>query len=170
MQRERMPNASHREVQRPPEGAEGGADLRSPALQALRGQADGVSAAPALGHEPSGPLPGVAPIGPKTHILKAYPGPFRAVKSGKKRFEYRVDDRDFRVGHRIRLREWDPEYRKFTRDEVLVEILQLTRGPDWSFPRGYVCMSIAPIMVEAEVKGDVAESRRRRDGLGTAAL
>lgn len=164
-----MPSASHREVQRPTQGAEDRADLRPPALQGVRGQGDGLPAAPALGGVAGGPVVAPAPE-IKTHILKAYPGPFRAVKSGKKRFEYRVDDRGFRVGHRIRLREWDPEYQKYTRDEVTVEVLHLTRGPDWNVPAGYVVMSIAPIMVEAEVKGDVPESRRRRDGLGTAAL
>lgn len=125
-----------------------------------------MSPAPETGIEPSGPIA----VTPKTHVLKIYPGPFRAVKSGKKRFEYRLDDRGFRVGHRILLREWDPEYRKHTKDEVLVEVLQLSRGPDWGIPRGYVVMSVTPIMVESEVKGDVPESRRRRDGLGTAQL
>ena len=163
-----MSSASHREVQRPSQGTEGGADLRLAALPVLRGQADGLPAAPAPGREAGGPL--VAVPEPKTHVLKSYPGPFRAVKRGRKRFEYRLDDRGFREGHRLRLREWNPEDRKYTGDELLLEILQLSRGPDWSIPRGYVIMSVSPIMVEAEVKGNVAESRRRRDGLGTAAL
>lgn len=169
MHRKRMPNASQREVQRTPQGAERGADLRPPALQEVRWQADDLPAAPALGREASGPVVAAAPE-IKTHILKAYPGPFRAVKRGRKRFEFRLDDRGFREGHRLRLREWNPEDRKYTGDELLLEILQLSRGPDWNIPRGYVIMSVAPIMVEAEVKGNVTESRRRRDGLGTAAL
>lgn len=161
-----MPVASQREVQRAPQGPEGGPDLRPAAVPEVRGPSDDLPPAPEAGREPSAPVA----VTPKTHVLKIYPGPFRSVKSGKKRFEYRLDDRGFRVGHRLRLREWDPEFRKHTGDEVLLEVLQLSRGPDWGIPAGYVVMSVSPIMVDTEVKGDVPESRRRRDGLGTAAL
>jgi len=42
------------------------------------------------------------------HILKCWPGPFAAVLDGSKRFEYRVDDRGYRVGDILHLREYVP--------------------------------------------------------------
>ena len=43
-----------------------------------------------------------------THELKCHPGPFQAVKRGDKPFEWRKDDRDYRVGDTLRLLEWEP--------------------------------------------------------------
>lgn len=45
---------------------------------------------------------------PITHELKCHPGPFAAVKSGAKPFEWRKDDRDYRVGDTLWLREFRP--------------------------------------------------------------
>ena len=43
---------------------------------------------------------------PQTHDLKIGPDYFDAVSDGIKRFELRLNDRDFRVGDRLILREW----------------------------------------------------------------
>lgn len=45
---------------------------------------------------------------PEHHILKTWPESFAAVLSGAKRFEYRVDDRGYRVGDILHLREYVP--------------------------------------------------------------
>ena len=42
------------------------------------------------------------------HTLKTWPKPFEAVWEDKKRFEFRQNDRDFKVGDRLVLREWVP--------------------------------------------------------------
>lgn len=105
-----------------------------------------------------------------THRLKVHPGPFRSIKRGDKRFEYRRDDRGFRVDHRLLLQEWDPSEAEYTKDELMVVVTHMTRGPDFDVPRGYVIMSIAPITMPVHVKGDLAEERRRRDGAGTEML
>ena len=40
------------------------------------------------------------------HDLKIYPRHFHAVKMGQKKAEFRVDDRGFKTGDTLRLREW----------------------------------------------------------------
>lgn len=45
---------------------------------------------------------------PTTHKLKSWPESFRAAASGRKRFEVRRDDRNFRPGDIVELLEWDP--------------------------------------------------------------
>lgn len=44
-----------------------------------------------------------------THALKIRPEYFAVVALGRKTFELRRNDRDFRVGDILRLREWDGE-------------------------------------------------------------
>lgn len=47
---------------------------------------------------------------PREHCLKIWPSFFEPVASGAKRFEVRsTRDRDFAVGDRLFLREWDPQ-------------------------------------------------------------
>jgi len=50
----------------------------------------------------------------KTHELKIWPQYFDAVRSGLKTFEIRRDDRNFAVGDRLVLEEWDPETEQYT--------------------------------------------------------
>lgn len=44
----------------------------------------------------------------RTHHLKTWPEPFEAVIDGRKRFEFRWDDRGFAVGDILLLKKWDP--------------------------------------------------------------
>jgi hypothetical protein len=58
---------------------------------------------------PSSPAPAIArPRQPKTHRLKSWPDNFRAVLTGRKRFEIRRDDRDIQPGDRVLLDEFEP--------------------------------------------------------------
>jgi len=142
--------------------------VRPKAVRDLRGEEDDLPAAP--GAAGGAGTKGVIAAETTTHRLKVHPGPFRAIKRGDKRFEYRKDDRGFRIDHRLFLMEWDPAEGDYTGDELMVLVTHMTRGPDFDVPRGYVIMSIAPITMPVHVKGDLAEERRRRDGLGTEAL
>lgn len=54
---------------------------------------------------------------PITHELKTWPDYFQAVKRGDKRFELRRNDRDFRVGDTLRLREYCPVDDAYSGDE-----------------------------------------------------
>lgn len=45
---------------------------------------------------------------PKVHRLKSWPDGFRAVLTGRKRFEVRRDDRGYATGDTVELREYTP--------------------------------------------------------------
>ncbi|MZZ58357.1 DUF3850 domain-containing protein [Enterococcus mundtii] len=72
-----------------------------------------------------------------THELKILPEYFEAVISGRKRFEIRKNDRDYKVADQLYLREWDGE--KFTGDSHKVDVTYIT---DYEQKDGYVVMGI----------------------------
>lgn len=51
---------------------------------------------------------GTPPNRPTRHELKTWPKPFASILSGFKKHEIRVNDRDFREGDELCLREWNP--------------------------------------------------------------
>ncbi len=57
------------------------------------------------------------------HLLKSWVVYFNAILQGRKTFDYRKNDRDFKIGDTLQLREWDPEINKSTgrRLRVLVQ-------------------------------------------------
>lgn len=56
------------------------------------------------------------------HVLKIHSEHFRNVKSGKKRAEFRKNDRDFKEGDYLLLRENDPDVNIFTGKEIRARI------------------------------------------------
>lgn len=44
------------------------------------------------------------------HELKILPEFYNAVKNGKKKFECRINDRDYRVGDILKLNEWNGQF------------------------------------------------------------
>lgn len=78
----------------------------------------------------------------REHDLKTWPVYFRLVKSGAKRFEVRRDDRDFRAGDTLRLREWDPAAGAYTGDVVRVRVTYVLGGGQFGVEPGNVVMSI----------------------------
>lgn len=80
----------------------------------------------------------------KTHRLKCWPEFFEAILTGKKRFEARKNDRDFRVGDRLLLMEWDPRSR-YTDRSCIVEITGINHDLSVAgirLPHNVVVMSI----------------------------
>ena len=81
-----------------------------------------------------------------THELKCWPEFFRAIRDGRKTFEIRKDDRDYRHGDTLVLREWDSETESYTAAEPLTCGVTYIAGkkPHWcpGLPPGTVAMSI----------------------------
>lgn len=77
---------------------------------------------------------------PMRHWLKTWPEYFAAVKSGVKQFEWRRDDRDFRVGDVLTLREWNPESEKYSGEAVDRRIGYILRESGFAVPSGYAVL------------------------------
>lgn len=56
------------------------------------------------------------------HELKIIPRCFSLAKSGRKNFEIRANDRDFNIGDRALLKEFDLKTETYTGRSILVEI------------------------------------------------
>jgi hypothetical protein len=101
-----------------------------------------------------------------THVLKTWPEFFQATLNGRKKFELRRNDRDFRVADELRLQEWDPDAGNlggradvsqygYTGREVLVRVdyimdsmtvdRLMNRFQDGAQMSGYVIMSVSLI-------------------------
>ena len=78
----------------------------------------------------------------KIHELKTWPRSYEALDDGRKRFEYRVDDRGFQVGDLLRLTEWDPDVGRCTGRQMDAWITYILRSPDHGMRAGYVAMSL----------------------------
>lgn len=79
---------------------------------------------------------------PTEHDLKIWREPFGAVWGGVKMHEIRKNDRDFRVGDVLHLREWDHHASKYTGQSVFARVTYTTEGPAWDLPAGLMVMSI----------------------------
>ncbi len=73
------------------------------------------------------------------HELKTWPGPFGAVWDGRKTFEVRVNDRDFKRGDHLDLREWDPTTKEYSGRRIEAQITYIGA---FVYPGNYVGMQI----------------------------
>jgi hypothetical protein len=80
------------------------------------------------------------------HALKTWPEQFQAVKAGLKTFELRKNDRDYQVGDKLVLCEYDPETGLSTMWTVSVRVTHILKGPTpWNaLAPEWVIMSIQP--------------------------
>src|SRR6478609_975834 len=77
-----------------------------------------------------------------THELKSWPGQFEAMWTGRKRAEFRRDDRGYQVGDLLELCEWDPSRRRYTGFRLTERVTHLLRGPELEVPAGFVVLSL----------------------------
>ena len=80
------------------------------------------------------------------HALKQHPKHFADVISGKKLFEVRKNDRDYKVGDLLALNEYDPETKSYTGNSCIVYVDYILNDPEYC-KEGYVVMSIKPCVV-----------------------
>lgn len=81
-------------------------------------------------------------MGLRTHELKCWPDFFAPIESGEKTFELRKDDRGFRAGDLLLLREWLPTDKVYTGRKLYRRVTYLVSGLPWLQPN-YVCMGLA---------------------------
>lgn len=74
------------------------------------------------------------------HQLKTWPEYFEETWSGRKTFEIRKNDRNYKVGDEVLLREYDPKANKYT-DRTLVGVISYVT--DYEQKEGYVVFGIA---------------------------
>jgi hypothetical protein len=79
------------------------------------------------------------------HELKTWCAPFNAVWHEHKRFEIRRNDRAFKVGDVLRLREWDHESERYTGRSVDTEVTYIVPGGNWGLPDDLCVMSIRTV-------------------------
>lgn len=81
----------------------------------------------------------------RIHKLKLRPEYYEAIMSGKKRFEVRINDRDYRVGDIIEFKEWNET--KYTgRTSIYFTITYILSDFD-GLKDGYVILSIRPTVI-----------------------
>jgi len=83
------------------------------------------------------------------HVLKVWPEYFDALQSGEKTFELRKDDRGFRVGEWLHLREWDPRREIYSGRELYRKITYIISGK-FGLENDFVCMAIESQHVPTE--------------------
>lgn len=85
----------------------------------------------------------------QTHELKTDPEVFRAIASGAKQFEIRFDDRGFKVGDQLLLKETKFTGAEmeagcpliYTGDVEWMKVRYILRGPVYGLQEGWVIMS-----------------------------
>lgn len=98
-----------------------------------------------------------------THMLKTDREVFQAVWNGKKKFEIRLNDRDFQVGDELLLREtqFTGEEMKagaplvYTGEKLLVIVSYILQGPIYGLAENWCIMSIRIPFVAAEALREV---------------
>lgn len=92
---------------------------------------------------------------PLVHELKCWPQFFQAIANGQKRHDLRrATDREFRVGDRMRLREFDPDTEQYTGREQTVTITFMTSADQpCALSKGvlhpeFCILSIAPVQAD----------------------
>lgn len=79
----------------------------------------------------------------RLHSLRCWPEFYAKLESGEKTFELRKDDRGFRAGDMLLLREWLPGTEVYTGRETLRRVTYLMCGPAFGLLPGYVCMALS---------------------------
>lgn len=80
----------------------------------------------------------------KVHHLKIINPYFKDVWEGRKGFEVRINDRDYKVGDEVYLKQYNPDTDSYTGNEVLVIISYVLKDYH-AIKEGYVVFGFDPI-------------------------
>jgi hypothetical protein len=78
----------------------------------------------------------------KKHELKVWPPFFNDIISGRKEFEVRENDRGFKVGDHLVLKEYDPKTEKYTGFSVEKEIRYILPGGAFGIEEGFCVLQL----------------------------
>lgn len=81
----------------------------------------------------------------KVHKLKILPEYYKAQIEGNKNFEIRKNDRDYKVGDKLVLKEYDPKAKEFTGQSFITEITFIT---DYQQKDGYVVLGTKDLALD----------------------
>ena len=76
------------------------------------------------------------------HELKIWPYYFCCVRNESKKFEVRKNDRYFKQGDTLHLKEWDSEKEEYTGRSLLARVDSVLGGGQFGIKKGYCVMSI----------------------------
>lgn len=90
----------------------------------------------------------------REHEIKCWPSFYEHIESGAKPFEIRKNDRDYKVGDTLWIREWLPEEHRYTTCECRRSITYVTA---WGQQEGYVVLGLASLGPGLEAAAKLAE-------------
>lgn len=76
-----------------------------------------------------------------THALKTWPQYWKAIANGTKTFEVRKNDRNFQVGEKLILQEFDPK-EGYSGGEIEREISFILEGGQFGIKKGYCVIGL----------------------------
>ncbi len=94
------------------------------------------------------------------HELKCWPGPFAAMLDGSKTAEFRFDDRGYKVGDLLRLKEW-AEGTGYTGRSIDRRVTHITR--EFGIPPQFVMLSCALLAERGSAAPDSEAGRIARE-------
>ena len=77
-----------------------------------------------------------------THELKTWNEYFEEIFIGNKTFEIRKNDRDFKKGDMLILKEWNPKTENYTGREIEKNVTYILNGGKFGLEKGFVAMAI----------------------------
>ncbi|MBA4849475.1 ASCH/PUA domain-containing protein [Emticicia sp. BO119] len=81
------------------------------------------------------------------HKLKTWPEYFQAVWAKEKTFEVRLNDRNFKVGNKLWLQEFDNKKNEFTGRYIQTRITYILLGGSFGVIEGYCVLGISEEIV-----------------------
>lgn len=92
------------------------------------------------------------------HELKIWPHFFKAVLDGSKKFEIRKNDRNFKIGDKIILKEWDPKIEDYTGRSLSKWISFIVSDGNFGIEKDYCVMSVKSFK-KCVIKGGEGDSK-----------